>query len=50
MERRNIMAKTRSTIFRDSTKRIENKDLLSLLCEIIDTVRDENPAELTEVA
>ena len=44
------MKNHRCTIIKDSDKRIENKDLLSLLCEIIDTVRDENPAELTEVA
>ena len=44
------MKNHRCTIIKDSDKRIENKDLLSLLCEIIDTVRDDNPAELTEVA
>lgn len=44
------MKTPRPAIFKDSTKRIENKDLLSLLCEIIDAVSDEDSAELTEVA
>ena len=45
------MKTSRSTIFKDSTKRIESKDLLSLLCEIIDSVSDENSTtELAEVA
>ena len=44
------MKNHRCTIIKDSEKRIENKDLLSLLCEIIDAVSEEDSTELTEVA
>jgi len=44
------MKTPRPTIFKDSTKRVESKDLLSLLCKIIDAVNDEDSAELAEIA
>lgn len=44
------MKTPRPTIFKDSTKRVEIKDLLNLLCEIIDAVSNEDSAELAEIA
>ena len=44
------MKTSRPAIFKDSTKRIASKDLLSMLCEIIDAVSDEDSTELAEVA